>query len=1605
MGLAAGTYTVHEARVPAGYVAAADFALVVGENGSVSVKGAGVSVVSGDGQTVAPERGNVVVRVTDQVFRAQVSLSKYFSHGGSHVAVPGMTFDLYRTDGTAGGTLVARSITTDASGSWSSAASDIAIERDASGASVLGDFYQKLSDGLPQGNYYLLETGTSELTQVSDARYDFAVGADDHAQTIAVNAENVEFNASAHLTKVDAETGGAIDDVEFELLYTPEGSTQQRSLGTIKTGQSYSFDATMSAVESSGVATSGSLTIAGLKKGGYVLVERANTGYKLDEANAPAASWTVGDDAQGGDFDLATSDAVTWVNASVEDGALKNVPLHGSVTMKKTDGNGAALAGATFSLQHKTADGAWEDDQSVVSGVDGSITVDDLPWGTYRFLETTPAPGYVGKGAATDEVTIARDNVAASIDTPLDLGSIANDETTFTIKKTSWDGVDALAGACYTVTPVSGSAFADGSAEKHLTTGTDGIAVPDTDDDVLMGNVIAGNSYVVTETQPPAGFMTPTPASLTVRVADDGTLVASGASNEAWAIEGSGLGCTVVVRDKAIDLRLQKVDEEGNPLGGSEFTLSGVFANGQDVRTVTPDAASGSCVLPNDMIEGQTYTLHESQPPVGYACVGDLTFRVSHASEGGARYEVVGDNPEGWSISEDGVTATATDKPVGFQVSKTDADGNPLKNAHFKIEGLFVDEDGNVSAAAQDAVTDETGLGGSFSCVAEGTHVTVDGVSRVANGLYQISETDAPYGYKLEDTVATVKIARDGTMTLLDGVSVAWSLGTADGVPTLALADTPVSITFSKLAEGSEQPLDGALFTIEGVFAAGDGGLANNGESQTLEGQTVDDLSALKFVAGQRYTISETSAPAGYELICGSVSFSVASDGTIQNFSAEGVSNGSFSVSGDGLSIAARDIPIRLTITKRSDGGKALFGARFTVTPQAGSAFADGSTDALEIVTDADGVAHLPGEVGDESLSAMLVAGNAYVLAETVSPAGYKLLEGSWAFSVNANGTITPAGSTVANGTIELEPSGDSLTVTDEVVPFGLVKYGERDAGGNAPLLAGAVFEVMPCEGSAFADAAALEAAGILEDGSARVTTGEDGCAGSELVDQLVVGNRYEIREVEAPAGYTLLPEALTVTVEPDGRLSCGAADRAEGFEVRGDGTIEVFEGKVFDSATQLAVRKVDADNALVALDGATYALAPGDGFTFADGTTEAREATTETVDGESGLATFDRALLRADGQSVYELREVRAPDGYALSDATLLFQVRTDGTIVPVRAGEDGFVELTEDELAELGFAMGESGVLVVAADKPVDLVLRKTNEAGETLVGATFTLSCAEGENDEGQANHFASGSTSDVLELEPDADGVLVSRELVVGNTYELEETVAPEGYVVSGGRVLVHVNDDGTVELVGRVMTDDESGMDVVDDDTAAWTVGEDGTSIALADPATRLRLAKTSSDGASARAMAGARFEVFGRFAGDDEASTLTLEVGEDGLAPELAGQFVCGERYTVREVKAPAGYQLLSGSFELVVRQDGSIASTGDVAGWSLSTDEDGVARLTATDDPVPPAPTTPGSNASATTDKAMPQTGDTTSQAFLALICAAGLGLIAMGIHRRRRP
>ena len=532
VGLPAGTYTVKETSVPAGHVKAADFAITIAADGTVASASASRSDVA-----VTVEGNVATVTVTDAVVRGEVELCKYYDHNGDQVPVAKMTFDLYKgiydeNAENGGGVCIATGLVTDSSGSWRSRDDAQAVYKNTGEAfAEFAKYYQRASDGLPEGSYYFIETGTSSNTIDAQGKYfAFEIAQSETSQpSVKLDAENDEFNAAAELEKVNAETGAAISGAQFTL--SRDDGTEGGSIiaSGLESGKTYALDATGSKVESSSAAEGGMLKLTGLKKGSYILVETRNLGYSLGD-EAPI-QFTVDNDDSGATLSLGT------------EGKLSNMPLHGAIHMEKIDSvTGSGIPGAEFALEQKGSDGTWAviaegivsgksyranvaDDGSIVSLTEavqtegrasyerGALLVTNLPWGTYRFVETKAAAGYAGvedgQWAVSGEATVSAENVEATLTTPIAVGQVANSPIDFSIRKTDPSGTVALAGAQFRVVPKEGSAFADGAASKEFETDASGNAQPVLGSTSLKGQLIAGNSYVVAETKAPEGFSLP----------------------------------------------------------------------------------------------------------------------------------------------------------------------------------------------------------------------------------------------------------------------------------------------------------------------------------------------------------------------------------------------------------------------------------------------------------------------------------------------------------------------------------------------------------------------------------------------------------------------------------------------------------------------------------------------------------------------------------------------------------------------------------------------------------------------------------------------------------------------------------------------------------------------------------------------------------------------------------------------------------------------------------------------------------------------------------------------------------------------------------------
>ena len=417
-----------------------------------------------------------------------------------------MTFDLYKgaydkNAANGGGILIATGITTGNDGVWRTSEDKTMSYQNVKDAfGEFAKYYSQASDGLPLGDYYFVETSTSNNTVDALGRaFSFRVEDNKTSQpNVKVEAENDEFNATAQLEKTNSETGEPVSGAKFALMREDGTSNGKLIASDLTSGKEYAFDATASKVEASKTTDAGVLKLTGLKKGSYTLTESANTGYDLRDTKS--ITFTVTNEDNGNTLSLGT------------DGKLANTPLHGSINLVKVDAsnNRQGVNGAQFTLQKKGADGQWADvaydlltgkdyraavdaagaitavsEADTVSGAAssaGELGVENLPWGIYRFVESKAADGYAGKvdgsWPVSKEMEIKADNVQASSTVPLNAGQIANSQTDLVIWKTDKDSSVPLKDAEFTIVPNEGSSFVDRSASKAFVTDTTGKALP-----------------------------------------------------------------------------------------------------------------------------------------------------------------------------------------------------------------------------------------------------------------------------------------------------------------------------------------------------------------------------------------------------------------------------------------------------------------------------------------------------------------------------------------------------------------------------------------------------------------------------------------------------------------------------------------------------------------------------------------------------------------------------------------------------------------------------------------------------------------------------------------------------------------------------------------------------------------------------------------------------------------------------------------------------------------------------------------------------------------------------------------------------------------------
>ena len=234
---------------------------------------------------------------------------------------------------------------------------------------------------LEWGNYYFVETIAAPGYEINSSKIYFIIDKSNVSKTITVDTEDTQIPAILKIIKQDT-AGTNISNAYFD-LYDSKDNLIAENLKTDENGE----------------------IIAGeLTYGEYYLIETKNEGYIVTDERI--------------EFTLNSSDLKgdNFTSEFDENGALKctivvdNVRKTGNVTLVKTGENDETLGGAVYSLYKNGI--LLKDD--LKSNNEGQISVKELEWGNYYFLEKQAPNGYE-KSEEKIEFEVNRNTVETAI--------------------------------------------------------------------------------------------------------------------------------------------------------------------------------------------------------------------------------------------------------------------------------------------------------------------------------------------------------------------------------------------------------------------------------------------------------------------------------------------------------------------------------------------------------------------------------------------------------------------------------------------------------------------------------------------------------------------------------------------------------------------------------------------------------------------------------------------------------------------------------------------------------------------------------------------------------------------------------------------------------------------------------------------------------------------------------------------------------------------------------------------------------------------------------------------------------------------------------------
>ena len=379
--------------------------------------------------TLNSQRAEVTAQ--DDRLKGEVKLYKS-SEDDKDIPVKGAVYSLYKADND-GDSLIAGGLKTDKDGMTSAV------------------------KNLEWGNYYFIETASAQGYDINNEKVNFSISSKNVSKTITAGTADKQKPAVLRVVKTDEASKEPVSNAHFD-LYKSNGRTVSKDLKTDENGL---------------------ISINGLTYGEYYLVETGNMGYVVTDDKI---SFTLSPDSLSGNNYSSEFDEKGSLVCTV---SVENTRKTGTAVLVKYGDKNTLLKDAVYTLYK--GDGTLLKDTATNS--EGQLSVSDLQWGSYYFMEKEAPDGY---RLSEEKISfeISRNNVESAV-----VVSAEDDQIKGSAVLTKVDADDKslkLADAVYTLYDLKDNVVSDDLAT-------------DSSGEIKLDNLEWG-SYYFLEKQAPEGY-------------------------------------------------------------------------------------------------------------------------------------------------------------------------------------------------------------------------------------------------------------------------------------------------------------------------------------------------------------------------------------------------------------------------------------------------------------------------------------------------------------------------------------------------------------------------------------------------------------------------------------------------------------------------------------------------------------------------------------------------------------------------------------------------------------------------------------------------------------------------------------------------------------------------------------------------------------------------------------------------------------------------------------------------------------------------------------------------------------------------------------------